>query len=170
MGSGKNSQHTVKVPDGTAAQDFSKRNLRLNRASAHHSRNNNKAAAFFTSDQCWEMSHPDTSSHLFDDENNTSMHFLLLLQSTAQVKRPQISMFLSLRTWCECEVCKVKGGCETVCACVCVHVCICTFGLCMCLSVLAKTKSRAWNQAGEFIHISSLYEPCSWWDERTTTV
>ena len=60
MYSDKNRQYTVKAPDGRAVQLRSKGNLHLNRASAHHFHNNNKAAALLTSDQCGEMSHLDT--------------------------------------------------------------------------------------------------------------
>ncbi len=62
MYSDKNRQYTVKAPDGAAVQLRSKRNLPLNRTSAHHLHNNNKAAALFASDQGREMSHLHTYS------------------------------------------------------------------------------------------------------------
>lgn len=136
MYSDKNRQYTSKAPDGTAIKHRSKRDLHLNRASAHHFHNNNKAAALFpvTSE---EKCHILIPFFVRWNKNETSRHFLLLLQSTAQVKQPQISLFLRLRTWRECEVCKVKRGCETVCACVCVCVCVSARLHSACVCVLA---------------------------------
>ena len=45
MSSNKNKQYTVRAPDGTVVCLCSKRYLHLNRVSAHHLHNNNKAAA-----------------------------------------------------------------------------------------------------------------------------
>lgn len=155
----KSRRCTVKAPDGAAVRHPSKRYLHLNRASAHHLHNNNKTAALLpvTSVEKCHILIPILSDGKYSSSETTTDK--LVSQSADMMWMWSVQSQKSL--W--------NSVCLCLCLCACVHLHIRAVNPCMCVCVCWQTKSRAWNQAGEFIYISSFYEPCSWRDERVTT-